>query len=546
MIDDAEKRPPWAESPLYRQGVAHFEAEEWDKALAAFSQLAGGFPEDQYLRQILADLRLRVSLQRQKGRPRWVGLRKVGRPLLLGLAAVVLIAALVGVSYAIYTNWLVPARTLRDQVAHLRELRGLATGYMAAGDYEQAAQLYEQILSEAPDDETARAGLARAEELQRLAIAYDRALELTQEERWYEALWAWRMIRAADPNFRDVDHWIDFVERQDVLYSLFTEAQMRYGIQDWSGAVEVLERLRGENANYRRDDVERLLVRSLVNLAEQILSDAPDPASVHDQAIELFDKAMQVDPQDEVVQTERAVAEAYSQSFARFQGDCEAPLQELQSLYEDELQSAPQQQLAVLYQANLRCGDELMQRRKFQRARACYEAAIGLPVDDVSEANERYAALVPMLTPTATPRPPAPTATRRPATPTPVPPSPTPTPPYPFRYVQGSMIAQANCGTVYIRGKVIGVGGEPVSGKTLRLRFGDYVAYKVSGQGEPPGEWGFAPLAAENYHSPFLFLIDLVASEASPVPQSDTLEIAFNDCALSGQFTNIVFSYVGG
>ena len=139
-------------------------------------------------------------------------------------------------------------------------------------------------------------------------------------------------------------------------------------------------------------------------------------------------------------------------------------------------------------------------------------------------------------TPTATSAPPTATATSQPtATPT------TPTS-YEFRYA-GGMQSAPQCGTVYMNGRITGVGGEGVNGRTVRLRFAGNVVYRVSGEGQNPGEWGFSPLAQENYHSPFTFLIDVVESQANPVPQSDTAEIPFTDCGTAGQFTNIIFEY---
>jgi len=160
-------------------------------------------------------------------------------------------------------------------------------------------------------------------------------------------------------------------------------------------------------------------------------------------------------------------------------------------------------------------------------------------------------------TPTATTVPPdanRPVApTPKPATPTSQPPAPAPQPATPttgpsyvFRYVQGSVRQYPNCGTVYLKGKVTGVGGEPVSGRTVRLRFAGNVVYRISGEGQEPGEWSFAPLAGENYHSLFTFLIDIVDSASNPIPQSDTLEIRFTDCAAAGQFDSIRFEYSGG
>jgi hypothetical protein len=145
--------------------------------------------------------------------------------------------------------------------------------------------------------------------------------------------------------------------------------------------------------------------------------------------------------------------------------------------------------------------------------------------------------------PTATRRPATPTATRRPATPTPRGATATPKPLYDFRFVPSSLRAFPNCGSVYFKGKITGMGGEPVNGRIVRLRFADNVVYRTSGYEEAPGEWGFAPLAPNMYHAPFTFLIDIVASENNPTPQSDTVRIDFVSCDVAGQFENIVFQW---
>lgn len=105
------------------------------------------------------------------------------------------------------------------------------------------------------------------------------------------------------------------------------------------------------------------------------------------------------------------------------------------------------------------------------------------------------------------------------------------------------MLVFPNCGTVYFKGIIKGTGGEGVNGRIVRLRFADNEAFKTSGVGESPGEWGFAPLAPDMYHAPFTFLIDIVESQANPVPQSDTVHIDFKSCDVAGQFTNITFQW---
>jgi len=543
-----EKKPEYTEHPLYRQAMAHFEAGEWEDAISLFSQLAAGFPDDASLQQILADLRLKASLSRGESRRGRIEMRRVARIFLLVLSVVAVMALLAGVSHRVYTNWLLPARTLRDQVTHLRELRELARGYMAAGDYARAADLYKEILSQVPDDSTATAGLERTEELQELVIAYDKALELTREERWDEALKAWQAILAADSNFRDVKHWTAFVEEQDLLSSLFKEAEVRYGSEDWSGAIEILEQVRGQNANYRRHDVEVLLVGSLVNLAKQILSEAPDPASVYNETMALFDKAIKIRPQDESVLTERAVAEAYSQGFALFQEeDWERAVEELRFAYEHNPPYATGKVVELLYLANIHCGDERAEAGDFQGALACYEAATELPVDDLSEASTKSAALLPMLTPSPTPRPPVPTATPGPRpTPTRTPtPTTTPTPsptqsPYTFEYLPWltQELDRPGCQAPSIEGRVVDAAGIGLPGVWVRIQWFDR-------HDELPtyssGGFGFAPLGPESWRGPVPLRLTVIRSKSDPTPLSQTITLNFEGCLINDLFKNVTF-----
>ena len=100
-----------------------------------------------------------------------------------------------------------------------------------------------------------------------------------------------------------------------------------------------------------------------------------------------------------------------------------------------------------------------------------------------------------------------------------------------------------NCGSVYLKIKVVGVGGEPVNGVTVRLQWVGFTDHRVTGQGEPAGEVGFTPLGPESYHSPIDFHIQLVQSSSDPTPRSDEKIVHFTDCAAAGEFTNIKFVY---
>jgi tetratricopeptide (TPR) repeat protein len=301
------------------------------------------------------------------------------------------------------------------------------------------------------------------------------------------------------------------------LVSLFEDAAARYKNEDWSGAIETLEQVRGQNPNYRRDDVEVLLVASLVNLANKILSEAPDPTDVYDETMALFDKAVKIRPQDESVLRERALAKAYLQGLARFQEeDWEGAVEELRFAYEHDPGYAAGKVVELLYLANIRCGDGRAEAEDFQGALACYGAAAQLPVDDVSEADTKYAALLPMLTPSPTPRPPAPTATPAPRpTPTSTP-TPIPTPAYQYRTAN---VGCYHSGDKFIEGTVW-ESGAAKNGVTVRLSWApdaagaaDYVT------GTDPGRPGYYlhPRSKGETGTYYLWVVDASGKRISEI-----------------------------
>jgi tetratricopeptide (TPR) repeat protein len=544
MADRVDREPGWASSPLYEKAVSHFDAGEWEEAISLFSRLADEYPGDPELEQILARLRLKASFSREEGARGRIRIPRPGRRVLLVLGAVLLAVLLAEVSYAVYARWLVPAREVQEQATHLRELHTLARGYLAAGEYDRAADLYTEILSEAPDDAVAAEGLKRAEELQELETAYDTAVELTQQERWEEALLAWQSILAVDPNFRDVKYWTEVVEEQQEARSGFADAELRFTNEDWSGAIELLEQLRTQDPDYRREEVEALLVSSLVHRAEELLGQASDPAEVYEEVMELFDEAMEISPQDESVSTERAVAEAHSQGFALFQqDDWEGSVEELRFVYEHRPGYAGGQAVELLYQAYVRCGEERAEAGEVQGAVECYRAASELPVDDTSEASARYATLLPILTATPTSARPASTAT---PTPRPRPPTPTGTPsPYSFAYVGGSAqpLTRPGCPAPSIEGRVVDAAGRGLGGVWVRLEWWGNHQDKIT---EPDGKFGFAPLALENFGRAVPFLLTVIRSPGNPTPLSVTTRLDFPGCSAStgyhDGFTNVTFT----
>jgi hypothetical protein len=105
------------------------------------------------------------------------------------------------------------------------------------------------------------------------------------------------------------------------------------------------------------------------------------------------------------------------------------------------------------------------------------------------------------------------------------------------------MRTNANCGSVYLEGEIANRDGEPLDGITLRLRWWDNVEYELSGTagGHSPGKWGFSPLSQDQNRAYQPFILDIVESQANPIPLSEKLAVEMVDCSEAGQFTEITF-----
>jgi LysM repeat protein len=143
--------------------------------------------------------------------------------------------------------------------------------------------------------------------------------------------------------------------------------------------------------------------------------------------------------------------------------------------------------------------------------------------------------------PTATPRPQQPTAT-----PTRRPPTATPEPTYSYYYVEGSMRSSSRgCSNFTVEGRILDAAGNPVTGAvTVRWQAGEYVKYDVTGDAiELPGVFKFSiHLPDPIYHGTKTSTLQIVQSEANPVPLSEPYTWQILDCLEGPEFfSNITF-----
>jgi hypothetical protein len=162
--------------------------------------------------------------------------------------------------------------------------------------------------------------------------------------------------------------------------------------------------------------------------------------------------------------------------------------------------------------------------------------ATSLPTDTPTVMPTSTATFTPVPPPVATVPPPTPTFTI-------VPPSATSGPTWAFVYLENSIRTNANCGSVYLEGEITNRDGDPLDGITVRLRWWDNVEYELSGTagGHSSGKWGFSPLSQDQNRAYQPFILDVVESQANPIPLSEELAVEMIDCSQAGQFTEITF-----
>jgi LysM repeat protein len=144
---------------------------------------------------------------------------------------------------------------------------------------------------------------------------------------------------------------------------------------------------------------------------------------------------------------------------------------------------------------------------------------------------------------TPTPRPPRPTAT-----PTRRAPTPTPAASYPYYYVEGSMQEdRRGCSNLGVEGWILDAAGNPVTGAvTVRWQVGEYTRYWVTGGiFEKPGYFKFnIQLPDPIYHGTKTSTLQIVQSEANPVPLSEPHTWPIQDCTVGPEFfSNITFRH---
>ncbi len=450
---------------LYQQSLAHMQRGHWEQAVETILQLQEQYGVTSEVEALLEEARFKatldqdpLALQRSPWSERW----RRWRPLILwGLSGSLIVVMLLS-GLLMYQRRTVPARLAREAEARLSELRQQGQFHLAVRQYDQAIRVFEDLLSQVPDDQTALEGIATAEEKQTLEALTQRVDELLEAEEWEAAVGLIGKIKAWKPDFGGLDGSQGLAEKQIQLEATFEEAETAYSMEDWEQALSKYSDLQSLDRSFEKAVVVERLFYTYVYRGQELVATAGTSLSPIKKAHELFAKALVLRPGDPQVVAERDWAAACiegNQAYER--GDWERAAEALSWLYV-ERPDYPGMVNLLLYEAHLRNGQTLEAQGDLGGALVQYQKALMVEGMDHSEAEARVLALGSVL-------PPSPDETESGVDASDVL-TQTAQPDPDAQYDLSFMGARANCTLTGVAGVIKAHDGKPVKGAQVQVR----------------------------------------------------------------------------
>jgi len=456
---------------LYAEGMAHYRRREWKEAKACFLRLRSIAPDRRGVDALLNEVDIFIQLQGMQPPPLRYGdapqpedrepllapeetaehgsepvvrphasapqalRRRSPWPMLVLALAVIMVVML-----ALYASGMFDTLIGNQRQARVQALVNQGRAAMNTGEYDRAVTAFGEALALAPGNEDVRTWYLKAQRFQQLASLYAQAEAAIAAEQWENALDRLNQIAELDPAYLDAAGKMQFVKQQQVFEARFAEAKGYFGQGSWSEATRILEELREQAATFKTAEVQQTLFYAYFRHGVELMASAGDSLDLVGQAIQSFDLALTVFPNDKTTLEERKLADLYRQGYLAFgQTNWPQAVSMLKQVHDSRPDYMGGGATSLLCTAYLRLGEAYQAAGDLAEALEQYRSVLAIDGCDHVEAavkeREVYAILYP---PTATPTP-QPTRTRTPL-PTPTltattippttapPPVPTPTP----------------------------------------------------------------------------------------------------------------------
>lgn len=412
------------EHPLYKKGMAHLQAGEWQEAIQCFETLLDLYGISQPVQHALNEARFKAKFdEAARVRPRqwFFPWRQVA---IAGLA--IIIVAFLGLQIVrVWNTQVVPFLAQMQEQQRISRLAAEGKAFLNAGRLDEAQARYEELLAQVPDHPEALAGIQQIQRQRELVALCQEAVTRYKAGDLAEARELFTELTFRSSSYCDANRYIAEINRQLTLTDLWNEAEALYQSGDFQGAVQRYEQIKTMDVNYQRDLIAARLYDCYFQLGKALVEKDPPAPGMVPMALDYFGQALALRPRDPQATLEQRLASLYlAGQQAYLEGRWDAAADALGTIYAQRPNYLHGAYIEMLYDAYIRSGDLHRDQQDYHYAWEQYQKASMLPVGEPVVARARMEAVQPMLTPTPTP-----TATGTPTpvpTPTPIP-SPTPT-----------------------------------------------------------------------------------------------------------------------
>lgn len=323
MEESSNKAIPFEKHPLYQEAMEQIKAGDKQAAVATLERLCEQYPHEQFLQ----DLLVRVQLQTQLGGEDYISAeRSQGTPVLRTLVMVMLVittclvvaVGAIGVANALKGDKEQDA-LIQQIEAGWKEIERLVKG----GDYLGALQRLDVQAGLRSEDPAFQEEIQRwREEIERLRWCADTSGEGAARENRGDvpgALEFYLQVPQDCSQWEWVQEAIERLRKLDTVETAWMEARSLFDAGDYSGAIKTLNWIRGEDADFNRQQVESMLFEAHRQLGLQLLDGARGNVDAVNEAGTHFAEALKY-RYDQELATEYNLAVGYVAGYQSYQG----------------------------------------------------------------------------------------------------------------------------------------------------------------------------------------------------------------------------------
>ena len=294
--------------PDYTKLLEHYQHAEFTKCEELLDKLEKRYPEHPGLLKLKDDLQMKLSLQSMSISIKKEEKYKKKKVILnIGIFAIIasLIVTIVFFFSYYYINNNVTAKQLEAETALLTSLDYQAEQLLLAGQPQPAEEIVERIKSINPEFINLPELISQTDDLLRLEVNYQTALNLIKENKNNEALVILNEIEAEKPGLWDVSQQIALIETSLQIAKYMEEGNAAYHAGKWDQVISAYEN--ALNLDPELDDslMNEQLLRGYLNNIISMLKNENTSIEDIENAESYYRKAVAMAPQSKAFASER-------------------------------------------------------------------------------------------------------------------------------------------------------------------------------------------------------------------------------------------------